>query len=151
MHALLQHLPEVDAKDQERAARAFVAVRGIGLTQDLQEEIVAESLAIVRDASFAPLFQPGSLAEVPVVARIGGYDLEGQIDRLAKIDGGLLILDYKTNRPPPKTLDEVASRLYRPACRLPAGAQGAVSRPRVARRSALDRRAAADGDPFNFA
>ena len=108
VHALLQHLPEVDAKDQERAARAFVAVRGIGLTQGLQEEIVAESLAIVRDASFAPLFQPGSLAEVPVVARIGGYDLEGQIDRLARVDGGLLILDYKTNRPPPKTLEEVA-------------------------------------------
>ncbi len=34
--------------------------------------------------------------------------LEGQIDRLAKVDGGLLILDYKTNRPPPKTLEEVA-------------------------------------------
>ena len=76
--------------------------------EGLQEEIVAESLAIVRDASFAPLFQPGSLAEVPVVARIGGYDLEGQIDRLARVDGGLLILDYKTNRPPPRTLEEVA-------------------------------------------
>src|SRR6185437_1902744 len=108
VHALLQHLPEVAAKEQERAARAFVAVSGIGLTQGLQEEIVAESLAIVRDASFAPLFQPGSLAEVPVVARIGGYDLEGQIDRLARVDGGLLILDYKTNRPPPRTLEEVA-------------------------------------------
>ncbi len=108
VHALLQHLPEVEPQDQERAARAFVAARGIGLTEGLQEEIVAESLAIVRDASFAPLFQPGSLAEVPVVARIGGYDLEGQIDRLARVDGGLLILDYKTNRPPPKTLEEVA-------------------------------------------
>jgi ATP-dependent helicase/nuclease subunit A len=108
VHALLQHLPEVQPEDQERAARAFVAARGIGLTRDLQEEIVAETLAIVRDAAFAPLFQPGSLAEVPVVARIGGYDLEGQIDRLARIDGGLLILDYKTNRPPPRTLDEVA-------------------------------------------
>jgi ATP-dependent helicase/nuclease subunit A len=108
VHALLQHLPEVDAKDQERAARAFVAVRGIGLTEGLQEEIVGESLAIVRDAAFAPLFQPGSLAEVPVVARIGGYDREGQIDRLARVDGGLLILDYKTNRPPPRTLEEVA-------------------------------------------
>ena len=123
-------------EDQERAARAFVAVRGIGLTQDLQEEIVAESLAIVRDASFAPLFQPGSLAEVPVVARIGGYDLEGQIDRLAKIDGGLLILDYKTNRPPPKTLDEVAPGLYRPACRLPARRSRALY-PDLALRAAL--------------
>lgn len=108
VHALLQHLPEVDAKDQERAARAFVAARSSGLNQDLQEEIIAETLAIVRDASFAPLFQPGSLAEVPVVARIGGYDLEGQIDRLARIDDALLILDYKTNRPPPKAVEEVA-------------------------------------------
>jgi ATP-dependent helicase/nuclease subunit A len=108
VHALLQHLPEVEPADQDRAARAFVAARGTELTQQLKDEIVAETLAIVREPAFAPLFQPGSLAEVPVVARIGGYDLEGQIDRLADVEGDLLILDYKTNRPPPKTLDEVA-------------------------------------------
>jgi len=108
VHALLQHLPEVEPADQERAARAFVAARGAELVQPLKDEIVAESLAIVRDPSFAPLFQPGSLAEVPVIARIGDYDLEGQIDRLAIVEDGLLILDYKTNRPPPQTLDQVA-------------------------------------------
>jgi len=108
VHALLQHLPEVAPEDQERAARAFVAARGASLAQELRDEIVAETLAIVREASFAPLFCPGSLAEVPVVARIGAYDLEGQIDRLARVEGGLLILDYKTNRPPPKALAEVA-------------------------------------------
>lgn len=108
VHALLQHLPEVQPEDQERAARAFVAARGASLAQELRDEIVPETLAIVREASFAPLFRPGSLAEVPVVARIGAYDLEGQIDRLALVEGGLLILDYKTNRPPPKTLAEVA-------------------------------------------
>jgi ATP-dependent helicase/nuclease subunit A len=112
VHALLQHLPEVAPEDQERAARAFVAARGASLEQDLKDEILAETLAIVRDAAFAPLFRPGSLAEVPVVARIGegeaAFDLEGQIDRLAVVEGSLLILDYKTNRPPPKTLDAVA-------------------------------------------
>jgi len=108
VHALLQHLPEVQPEDQERAARAFVAARGASLAHELRDEIVAETLAIVREASFAPLFRPGSLAEVPVVARIGAYDLEGQIDRLALVEGGLLILDYKTNRPPPKTVEEVA-------------------------------------------
>jgi ATP-dependent helicase/nuclease subunit A len=112
VHALLQHLPEVEPKDQERASRAFVAARGADLAPELREKIVAETLAIVREASFAPLFRPGSLAEVPVVARIGegdgAYDLEGQIDRLAVVDGALLILDYKTNRPPPKTLEQVA-------------------------------------------
>lgn len=112
VHALLQHLPEVAPKDQERAARAFVVARGLNLAQELKDEIVAETLAIVGNASFAPLFQPGSLAEVPVVARIGegedAFELEGQIDRLSVQGGELLILDYKTNRPPPATPEEVA-------------------------------------------
>ena len=90
----------------------------------MQEEIVAETLAIVRDPAFAPLFQPGSLAEVPVVARIGGYELEGQIDRLAIVEGGLLILDYKTNRPPPKTLEEVAPAYIAQLAGYRHGAQG---------------------------
>ena len=112
VHALLQHLPEVAPEDQERAARVFVGARGAGLAEALKEEIVAETLAIVRDEQFAPLFRPGSLAEVPVVAQIGnaedGFELEGQIDRLAILEDDLLILDYKTNRPPPATEGEVA-------------------------------------------
>jgi ATP-dependent helicase/nuclease subunit A len=108
VHALLQYLPEIAPEDQERAARAFVAARGAELSQALQDEILAETLAIVRESAFAPLFQPGSLAEVPIVAHIDGYDLEGQIDRLVEIEGALLILDYKTNRPPPGTIEEVA-------------------------------------------
>jgi ATP-dependent helicase/nuclease subunit A len=112
VHALLQHLPEVKPESQEKAARAFVAARGAELSQDLKEEIVTECLAIVRDDRFAPLFQPGSLAEVPVVARLGpgegAMELEGQIDRVALLDDSLLILDYKTNRPPPETPEEVA-------------------------------------------
>jgi ATP-dependent helicase/nuclease subunit A len=112
VHALLQHLPGVPPEAQERAARAFIAARGANLDQKLKDEIVAETLAIVREPSFAPLFQPGSLAEVPVVAKIGagetGYELEGQIDRLAVLEDELLILDYKTNRPPPLILEDVA-------------------------------------------
>ena len=112
VHALLQHLPEVAPEAQERAARAFVAACGAILDQKLKDEILAETLAIARDPPFAPLFRPGSLAEVPVVAKIGegetGSDVEGQIDRLAVLGGELLILDYKTTRAPPLTLENVA-------------------------------------------
>jgi ATP-dependent helicase/nuclease subunit A len=108
VHALLQHLPEIAPGEQERVARSFGAARGADLPPELCEEIITETLAIAQDAAFAPLFRPGSLAEVAVAARIGGYDLEGQIDRLAIVADGLLIVDYKTNRPPPKALDEVA-------------------------------------------
>jgi ATP-dependent helicase/nuclease subunit A len=112
VHALLQHLPEIEPEYQERAARAFVAARGPKLYPELREEIVAETLAIVRNPSFGPLFRPGSLAEVSVVAKIGdgedGFELEGHIDRLAILEDELLILDYKTNRPPPNIVEEVA-------------------------------------------
>jgi len=112
VHALLEHLPGLPAADQERAALAFVAARGDRLPDALKQEIVSETLAIVGDERFAPLFAPGSLAEVPVVARFGegaaAFTLQGQIDRLAILENDLLILDYKTNRPPPQTPGEVA-------------------------------------------
>jgi ATP-dependent helicase/nuclease subunit A len=107
-HTLLQHLPQIAPEEQERAARAFVAARGHDLSEDLREEIVSESLAIAQSPIFAPLFQPGSLGEVPIVARFPKGDLSGQIDRLAVLDDALLVLDYKTNRPPPETPEEVA-------------------------------------------
>jgi ATP-dependent helicase/nuclease subunit A len=112
VHALLEHLPEVPSADRDRAARTFIAARGAGLPKALKQEIVGETLAIVQNEAFAPLFAPGSLAEVPIVARLGegdhDFDLEGQIDRLAILDEDLLILDYKTNRPPPTTPHDVA-------------------------------------------
>ncbi|ODR99832.1 hypothetical protein AUC68_01450 [Methyloceanibacter methanicus] len=112
IHALLQHLPQVPPEDRPRAADAFVTARGEMLAPAARQQIVAESLAIVGDPRFAPLFAPSSLAEVPVVARIGeggtAIDLEGQIDRLAILEDGLLILDYKTNRPPPTSETDVA-------------------------------------------
>lgn len=112
IHALLQHLPQVHESERERAAERFVSARGDMLSAEARAEIVAESLAIVGDSRFAPLFSGQSLAEVPVVARIGegesAFDLEGQIDRLAILDNELLILDYKTNRPPPTRQEDVA-------------------------------------------
>jgi ATP-dependent helicase/nuclease subunit A len=112
VHALLQHLPELGVENRERAARAFVAARGADLAEAVRSEIVTETLAITNDAAFAPLFAEGSLAEVPVVAVLReepeAAALSGQIDRLAVLGDELLILDYKTNRPPPSRPEDVA-------------------------------------------
>jgi ATP-dependent helicase/nuclease subunit A len=57
---------------------------------------------VLEDAAFAPLFAPGSRAEVPLVGRLGEQVIAGQIDRLAVTEREVLIVDYKTNRPPPR-------------------------------------------------
>jgi ATP-dependent helicase/nuclease subunit A len=112
VHALLQYLPEVSPEAREAAARAFVAARGADLPAAMHGEVVAETLAILNEPSFTALFGPSSLAEVPIVAQIGegeeARELTGQIDRLAVLEDTLLVLDYKTNRPPPRTPTEVA-------------------------------------------
>ncbi|HEU0018239.1 MAG TPA: 3'-5' exonuclease, partial [Methyloceanibacter sp.] len=124
VHTLLQHLPQIAPLEQERAAKAFVAARGHDLSETLRQEIVSETLAIVQDPLFAPLFRPGSLGEVPIVARFDKGDVSGQIDRLVVSDDALLVLDYKTNRPPPEMPEEVAPAYiaqlaaYRAALRL---------------------------------
>lgn len=114
-HALLEHLPAFPVKSWPKTAKAFIAGRGAGLSSRTQSSIVSEALAILADPVFAALFGPGSVAEVPIVAEIPrprgegpALRLTGQIDRL--IDNGreVMIVDYKTNRPPPQSLDKVA-------------------------------------------
>jgi ATP-dependent helicase/nuclease subunit A len=107
-HALLEHLPAIDAAQRKRAADRFVALRGVQLPAQVREEIVSETLAILQNREFAPLFGPTSRAEVPIAAEIADPEgrrphlrIIGQIDRLVHLGHEILILDYKTNRPPP--------------------------------------------------
>jgi ATP-dependent helicase/nuclease subunit A len=108
VHRLLQSLPELPPGSTEAAARRYLALPAHGLDPEEQDAIARETLAVLRHADFAPLFGPGSRAEVPVVGLIDGKALSGRIDRLVVTGDSVLIVDYKTNRPPPATAADVA-------------------------------------------
>jgi len=114
-HALLQYLPGLPQKGWSQAAKSFIDRRGAALTPNARDGIVKETVAILTAPEFAPLFGPQSRAEVPVVAMLPNpkprgapLRLVGQIDRLVDLGKEVLIVDYKTNRPPPKRLEAVA-------------------------------------------
>ena len=44
---------------------------------------------------------------------VGNVSFSGQIDRLAVTDGGVLIVDYKSNRPPPATAERTSPTYLR--------------------------------------
>jgi ATP-dependent helicase/nuclease subunit A len=50
----------------------------------------------------------GSLAEAPLAGEVNGRLIAGQVDRLQIEADRVLVLDYKTNRPPPEHVDQVA-------------------------------------------
>jgi len=107
IHALLQALPELPPEAREAAARRYVARPQHGRDEAEQAEIVATTLAVLEQPGFEALFGPGSRAEVPVVGLVEGRALSGQIDRLVVTPESVLVVDYKTNRPPPASVSTV--------------------------------------------
>jgi ATP-dependent helicase/nuclease subunit A len=108
VHRLLQSLPELPAGEREDMARRFLALPAHGLSTEEQDEIRRETLAVLGHPDFAAIYGPGSQAEVPLVGLVEGHALSGQIDRLVVEDDRVLVVDFKTLRPPPATEAEVA-------------------------------------------
>jgi ATP-dependent helicase/nuclease subunit A len=112
IHRLMQSLPDIAPERRAEAARRYVARTGHAFVPAEQEALVATTLRLLAEPRFAALFSPGSRAEVPIVGRLARPGkspllVSGQIDRLAVSAAEVLIGDYKTNRPAPRTLAEV--------------------------------------------
>lgn len=108
VHRLLQSLPDL-VEDKRRAAAArFLARPAWSLSVKQQAEIAGEVAGVLADPAWGAIFGPGSQAEVPVVGMVGDRIISGQVDRLLVTEAEVLIVDFKTNRPPPRTQAEVA-------------------------------------------
>jgi ATP-dependent helicase/nuclease subunit A len=116
VHRLLQSLPDIATERRREAALAYLARNADGWSDDERQALAEGALALIADARFAPVFAPGSRAEVSVVGRLERPGrppalVSGQIDRLVVTPAEVLIVDYKTNHGPP-TLPEEAPRGY---------------------------------------
>ena len=101
VHALLQRLPDLPPAARPAAAQRYLARPVHRLDPADVEEIAAETLAVLATPDFAPLFGPNSRAEVPMAGLVAGRPVAGQVDRLVVEGDRVLVVDYKTNRPPP--------------------------------------------------
>jgi ATP-dependent helicase/nuclease subunit A len=111
VHRLLQSLPDIAAPRRREAALAYLARNADGWTEEDRQTLAESTLALIADARFAPVFAPGSRAEVSIVGRLerpGGRPalVSGQIDRLVVTENEVLIVDFKTNHAPPSQPDE---------------------------------------------
>ena len=111
LHELLRHLPALPSTERPTAARRFLAQPAHGLTEEETEQWAAEALAVTEAPEHALLFAPDARAEVPLIGTVrtprGTFTVSGQIDRLAVSEREVLIVDYKTNRPPPADTSRV--------------------------------------------
>lgn len=113
IHNLLQYLPEIDMQSRREKAQLFLDKNAGDFSADERREMIEQVSTILEREEFAKLFSPSSKAEVPISALIEPergrkLAINGQIDRLIVEDGEVLIVDYKTNRPPPQREEDVA-------------------------------------------
>ncbi len=108
VHRLMQALPDIAPEHRLQAAQRHLARRQDDFSETEREAIARQVLAVLDDARFAPLFAPGSRAEVPIVGRVAGLPVSGQVDRLVVTPDAVLIADYKTNRSVPHRLEDVS-------------------------------------------
>jgi len=106
MHHLLEVLPQLPAENWPQTIAAWLQRPALELTPAVRKSFADEILAVLHHPAFAPIFGPGSRAEVPIVGLAGKNMalpkiLSGQIDRLCVTETEVLVVDYKTNRPPP--------------------------------------------------
>ncbi len=113
IHKLLEILPEIQIAKRENAALTYLQKQGVDTAA--AHAITAEVFAVINNPDFALVFAPGSQAEVSLAGGAAelphNIRLSGQIDRLCVTDDKVWIVDFKSNRPPPKIETDIA-QLY---------------------------------------
>lgn len=107
IHRLLQTLPDLPDDARNAAAKRFLAHPSHRLDAVNQATLLTEVMALLHDPGLAAIFQPGARTEAPLAGRIGQRLVVGQVDRLLVTDRAVLVVDFKTNRPPPLAVEDV--------------------------------------------
>ncbi|MBV8238698.1 MAG: PD-(D/E)XK nuclease family protein, partial [Sphingomonas sp.] len=107
IHALIERLPSVPAADRGRAADRWLA--DVGQVGDAAERhaIAEAARRVIDDPAYADLFGAEELAEAPISAVLAdGTVVAGTVDRLLVTDTTVRVVDFKTGRQVPRSVDE---------------------------------------------
>ncbi len=111
IHRLLQTLPDIAEDQRSAAARRWLSTSARDLDDEEREALVQETLGVLYDSRFSIVFGAGSLAEVPIAGTVTldgrPRTISGLVDRLVVTDRDVVVVDFKTNRPPPKSPEDV--------------------------------------------
>ena len=112
IHRLFQVLPDISESDRRDAAKRYLE-RAVPYWTDAQRQHVRDQVfAVLSDPALASLFSADAKAEASVmgILTLAGKDcaISGRIDRMTVERERVVIADFKTDRRPPETLDDIS-------------------------------------------
>ncbi|NVP54086.1 double-strand break repair helicase AddA [Mycoplana rhizolycopersici] len=112
LHRLLQVLPAFPPPERRGAAQRYLERATRHWTGPERERLLAAVIAIMGEASLDAIFSPRARAEVSIMGTLTlgrtDYAVSGRIDRMVVTEGHVEIVDFKTNRQPPRTSSDIA-------------------------------------------
>ncbi|MHA6333752.1 double-strand break repair helicase AddA [Qipengyuania sp. CAU 1752] len=113
IHKLLERMPEVGSDLRKAAATQWLERNAQDLDAIDRNEIVASAIAVLDHSDFAGIFGPDALAEAPLAATVRGQVIAGTADRLLVCPTEVTVVDFKTTRRPPGSLEAVPDGVVR--------------------------------------
>ncbi len=108
IHKLLEILPELPQDQRKKVSQTYFE------TCDLSETKREEIIRVVDNvmSTYPDLFVEASKAEVPLIGIIGNKVLSGKVDRIVFDNESILIIDYKTHKNIPPTLENIPTTYF---------------------------------------
>ncbi|MEM6415672.1 MAG: double-strand break repair helicase AddA [Pseudomonadota bacterium] len=107
LHKLLELSTHQPDKAWVHNADRLLGTLAPDVPEATRDEWREEANRVLKDPTFAEVFGTLAKAEVSIGGKLpNGTQLNGQIDRLLVKSTKILIVDFKTNRPPPKRVEE---------------------------------------------
>lgn len=112
LHRLLQVLPSFPPPERWAAAQRYLERATRHWSGPERDRILAAARVIMAETSLDAIFSPRARAEVSIMGTLTlgrtDYAVSGRIDRMVVTDGRVEIVDFKTNRQPPRTSIDIA-------------------------------------------
>jgi ATP-dependent helicase/nuclease subunit A len=113
IHKLLERLPAVAPRARREAALRWLEFNAQEFDEAAQARLADQALQVIENPDWADLFAPDALAEVPIAALVGDRVVAGTIDRLLISKDRIRLIDFKTSRRPPESVEQVPKAVKR--------------------------------------
>jgi ATP-dependent helicase/nuclease subunit A len=111
VHRMLQMLTEFPEHARQEAASRYAERAARYWPREERDKLVRDVLSVLSHPQLLPIFSKRSQAEVSIMGTLTlegrDYAISGRVDRLVAMEDRVIILDYKTNRLPPKRVEDV--------------------------------------------
>jgi ATP-dependent helicase/nuclease subunit A len=107
LHGLFERLPAIPAAQRVAAAERWLEHAAGVKDREARAELVQAALAVIEHPAFAELFSGDALAEAPLAGVVGDDVIAGTVDRLLIGDDRILVVDFKTGRRVPDSLEAI--------------------------------------------